>query len=65
MLTIFSCHKAFHGHFNTIQRNAIKSWTLLRPKPEIFLIGDDEGTAEVCRESDLPPLNRPSINVTI
>lgn len=50
MLTIFSCPKPFRGHIGTIQRNAIQSWTLLRPRPEVILIGDDEGTAEVCKE---------------
>lgn len=53
MLTIFACPKAFHGHANIIQRNAIRSWTLLRPKPEIILLADDEGTAAVCEEFGL------------
>lgn len=53
MLTIFSCPKAFCGHFNIIQRNAIRSWTLLDPRPEIILIGDDEGIAEICNEFGL------------
>ncbi len=50
MLTIFSTPKPFRGHIATIQRNAIKSWTLLHPECEVILIGDDEGTAEVARE---------------
>jgi hypothetical protein len=50
MLTLFSCPKAFHGHISVIQRNAIKSWSLLHPKPEIILLGDDAGIAEICRE---------------
>lgn len=50
MLTIFSIPKAFKGHFGVIQRNAIKSWTLLQPRPEIILLGKDEGTAEIARE---------------
>ena len=53
MLTIFSCPKPFRGHINIIQRNAIKSWTLLEPRPEIILIGDEEGTAEICKEFGL------------
>lgn len=53
MLTIFSCPKPFTGFVNIIQRNAIKSWTLLQPRPEIILIGDEEGIAEVCREFGL------------
>jgi hypothetical protein len=50
MVTIFSTPKPFHGHSNTIQRNALKSWTLLHPKAEVILFGDEEGTAETCRD---------------
>ncbi len=50
MLTIFSTAKPFKGHFATIQRNAIKSWTLLHPDCEVILFGDEEGTAEVAQE---------------
>src|SRR5262250_2654277 len=53
MLTLFSIPKAFHGHTGIIQRNAIKSWTLMRPQPEIILFGDDEGTAEVAKSFGL------------
>ncbi len=50
VFTIFSCPKPFHGHSNVIQRNAIRSWMLLRPTPQIILVGDDEGTAKICEE---------------
>jgi hypothetical protein len=50
MLTIFSVPKAFKGHIGVIQRNAVQSWTLLRPRPEIILFGKDEGTAECAWE---------------
>jgi len=50
MLTIFSTPKPFIGHINIIQRNAIKSWTLLHPDVEIILFGDEEGAAETARE---------------
>lgn len=53
MLTIFAVPKLFEGHFGIIQRNAITSWTLLRPKPEIILFGNEKGTAEICRELKL------------
>jgi len=33
-----------------IQRNAVQSWTLLDPKPEILLFGDDEGTEKTAVE---------------
>jgi hypothetical protein len=51
MLTIFATPKPFHGHVNIIQRNALRSWTLLHPSVEVILFGDDEGAAEVAREA--------------
>ena len=62
MLTLFSCPKAFHGHFSIIQRNAIRSWTLLEPRPKIILIGDEEGTAEICKEFGLCHISEVSKN---
>jgi hypothetical protein len=50
MITLFAMPKAFRGHINIIQRNAIQSWTRLPIKAEIFLLGNDEGTAEAARE---------------
>lgn len=50
MLTIFSTPKPFIGHSNIIQRNALKSWTLLHPDIEVILFGNEEGAAEVCAE---------------
>ncbi len=50
MLTLFTCPKSFKGHINLIQRNAIQSWMQLSPKPEIILLGDEEGTAAVTNE---------------
>lgn len=50
MLTIFSCPKAFEGHIGTIQYNAILSWAHLNPPPQIILIGNESGVAEVCQE---------------
>lgn len=47
MLTIFTTPKPFRGHNGIIQTNAIQSWLLLQPKPEVILLGNDEGTAEV------------------
>ena len=52
-ITIFAIPKAFKGHIDIIQRNAIKSWMLLQPQPEIILLGNDEGTAEIAREFNL------------
>ena len=53
LLTIFTIPKAFKGHTGIIQHNAIESWTKLEPRPEIILLGNDEGTAEVAREFGL------------
>jgi hypothetical protein len=50
MLTIFTIPKAFRGHAGIIQRNAVESWTRLRPRAEVILLGSDDGTAEVARE---------------
>jgi hypothetical protein len=53
MITIFAMPKAFCGHIDIIQRNAIESWTRLSIQPEIILLGTDKGTAEVAREFGL------------
>ncbi len=50
MLTLFTTPKAFRGHIDIIQRNAIRSWQLLQPNCEVILIGNDPGTAEVAKE---------------
>ena len=50
MITIFGTPRPFRGHFGIIQRNAIASWTQLRPKPQILIMGNDEGTADACRD---------------
>ena len=51
MLTIFTVPKAFKGHINVIQQNAIKSWSMLEPKCQVILAGNDEGTDQA--SSDL------------
>jgi hypothetical protein len=53
MLTIFSTPKPFVGHSNIIQRNALQTWKRLHPDVEVILLGDEAGTAEVCREFGL------------
>jgi hypothetical protein len=49
-ITILGMPKPFRGHIGTIQRNAITSWTMLRPRPEIYLFGEEEGVAEIATE---------------
>jgi len=53
LISVFTIPKPFDGHIELIQRNAITSWTLLDPRPEIILIGDEPGTAEVAEELGL------------
>lgn len=53
MFTLFTTGKPFTGHSGIIQRNALKSWTLLHPQVEVILFGDDEGASEICRELGL------------
>jgi hypothetical protein len=50
MVTLFTTGKAFRGHSGVIQRNALRSWTLLHPDVEVILFGDEEGAAEAARE---------------
>src|SRR5215204_1316446 len=50
LITLFSAPKPFTDpHIATIQRNAIKSWTLL-PDVEVTLLGEEAGLAEASRE---------------
>ncbi len=54
MISIFACPKPFtNPHIATIQRNAITSWTLLQPRPEIIIFGEEEGTSDICNELGL------------
>jgi len=50
LITLFSAPKPFTDpHIATIQRNAVKSWTLL-PDVEVILLGEEPGLAEAVRE---------------
>ncbi len=53
MLTIFGIPKAFIGHYDVIQRNAIKSWLELCPKCEIILLGNEKGIAKTAAELNI------------
>jgi hypothetical protein len=50
LLTLLAMPKPFDGHIGIIQRNAITSWTQLNPRPEIFLFGEEHGTALIAAE---------------
>ena len=49
-MTLFTTAKPFKGLHAVIQRNAVASWLAIAPRPEVLLIGDDEGTADVAAE---------------
>jgi hypothetical protein len=50
LITLFSAPKPFTDpHIATIQRNALRSWTLL-PDVEVILLGEETGLAEAARE---------------
>jgi hypothetical protein len=53
LLTLFATPKKFDGHIGVIQRNAICSWTLMTPEPEVILFGTEPGTAQVAADFGL------------
>lgn len=53
MITIFCCPKPFDVRSGGLQVNAISSWLRLKPRPEVILCGDEDGTSEVCRSLGL------------
>ena len=53
MLSLFAIPKHFKGKIEDIQRNAIISWTFLKPRPQVILFGDEEGTARLADEFGL------------
>src|SRR3989304_8414942 len=46
MITIFSTPRPFIGEFDRIQRDAIRSWTLLEQRCQIILVNDEEDTTK-------------------
>jgi hypothetical protein len=52
-LTIIAMPKPFRGHIGIIQRNAITSWTKLQPRPEIILLGTEDGVAACAADLSL------------
>src|SRR5688500_7915392 len=52
-ITFFSAPKPFtNPHIAMIQRNAIRSWTLL-PDVEVILLGEEAGLTEASRELEV------------
>jgi len=63
VITIFTVPLPFLGSDKDNQCNAIKSWTLLNPRPEIILIGDESGVSEFAAENDIR--HSPNIGYTV
>jgi hypothetical protein len=62
LITLFSAPKPFtNPHIAMIQRNAIKSWTLL-PEVEVILLGEEQGLAETARELGVKHLSNVACN---
>src|SRR5512133_961790 len=61
-ITLFSAPKPFtNPHIAMIQRNAIKSWTLL-PDVEVILLGEEPGLAEAARELGVKHISNVACN---
>jgi len=61
--TIFTTLKSFRDqHIKTIQQNAIISWTLLRPRPEIILLGNEPGSINFAKEHGLVHVPKVTVN---
>jgi FkbM family methyltransferase len=52
-VTLFALPRVFRGGTAMLQKNAVKSWMLLQPRPQIILFGDDDGVAETANEFGL------------
>jgi hypothetical protein len=53
LVTLFSAPKSFADpHIATIQRNALRSWSLL-PEVEVIVLGNEQGLKEAARELGL------------
>lgn len=62
MLTLFAVPKPFRGHIAVIQKNAIRSWTLLEPQCRIILFGHEEGVAETVAEYGISHVREVAVN---
>lgn len=60
--TLFTMPKPFTGMIGIIQRNAIRSWLRLTPRPEVLLLGDEEGVREAAQEFGVRHLPQVSCN---
>src|SRR5258708_10580383 len=62
LITLFSAPKPFIDlHIATIQRNAIKSWTLL-PGVEVILLGEEDGIEQAAKDLGVKHLRNVACN---
>lgn len=61
MITLFSVPRPFEGHTGIIQANALRSWARLEPRPDILILGGEDGAEDIAAEIGavyLPVLGR-------
>ncbi len=64
LITLFSAPKPFtDAHIATIQRNAIRSWTLL-PQVDVLLLGRESGLAQAAADLNVPVLDHVACNAS-
>lgn len=61
-LSLFTTGKPFTGQADVAQRNALRSWLALPGHPQVLLIGDDAGAAEVADELGVTHVAHPPVN---
>lgn len=61
-VTIFFTAKPFAGEASVAQRNAMRTWTSLEPRPEILLMGDGEGYDDAAREFGIRRIEDVAVN---
>ncbi len=52
-LTFFTIPQTFNTQYDLMWWNAVKSWTLLKPKPDIFLLGNAPSLASIANDLSL------------
>lgn len=52
-LTIFTTCRPFEDEYADLQCNAITSWTKMKPTPEVMLIGNEKGVADLAKHLKL------------
>lgn len=53
LVTLFGVPKPFSGQIAVTQRNAIGSWSRLRPAADVYILGDETGCAETAGAFDI------------